>query len=112
MPISPPAHLTSQDPHVLDASSRLMFEAAQKQGITCTILPDNQTILMRHGELEWYSRGSRTSTQSAIGQTIAGNKATAKQFLHAYDIPTAQSVFVEKNDDLTQLTALHWPVVM
>lgn len=112
MPLLPPTILTSQDPNVLDASSRLMYEAAQKLGITCTIMPDNQTVLMKLGSAEWYSRGSRTSTQSAIGQTLASNKATAKQFLQAYTIPTAQSVLVEKTEDLAHLTALQWPVVM
>lgn len=103
---------TPQDPNLLDASSRLMYEAAEKLGITCTIMPDQQTILMQMGDHQWYSRGSRTSTQSAIGQTIASNKATAKQFLHAYQIPTAQSVLVTQGSELAKLSALRWPVVM
>lgn len=89
-----------------------MYEAAGKLGITCTIMPDHQTILMQLDGQQWYSRGSRTSTQSAIGQTIASNKATAKQFLEAYQIPTAQSVFVTQSSELTKLSALQWPVVM
>jgi cyanophycin synthetase len=112
MPISPPSPSTPQDPSTLDASARLMYESAQALGISCTIMPDNQTILMKQGVLQWYSRGSRTSTQSAIGQTIVGNKAIAKKFLHAFQIPTAQSVSVTQPSELTRLTALELPLVM
>jgi len=89
-----------------------MYEAAQALGITCTIMPDHQTILMQQGNLEWYSRGSRTSTQSAIGQTISSNKAIAKQFLQAYQVPTAKSVSITQSSELANLSALQWPLVM
>ncbi len=112
MAIAPPILQTAQDPNTLDASSRLMYEAAQTLGISCTIMPDQQTILMRQGDLVWYSRGSRTSTQSAIGQTIVSNKAIAKQFLQAYQVPTAKSILVTQATELTYLSGLQWPLVM
>ncbi len=102
----------TQDATLLDASSRIMYLAAEELGITRTILPDYQTILMTKNGKNWYTRGSRTSLQSAVGQTIVSNKAIAKKFLQAHQIPTAQAVKITSLVDLEKLQSLNWPLVM
>ncbi len=89
-----------------------MLQAAQSRSIECVIMPDYKTILMTKNNQSWYTRGSRTSFQSAIGQTIANNKAITKQFLTAYNIPTAKAVRVAKSSELEHISQLAWPLVM
>ncbi len=96
----------------LNASSRIIFEEAQKRGIKCTTFGDNETILMEDKNLSWYTRGSRTSLQSSVGFTIADNKALAKRILTHYQLPTAKAVEVKNEEELSQLTELQFPVVM
>jgi cyanophycin synthetase len=110
--LQPPTSLVAQDVNRLDASSRIMYQAAVARDIACTIMPDYQTILMKHANHSWYTRGSRTSFQSAIGQTIVNNKALTKEFLTAYQIPTAKAVKVTRASELSQLDQLQWPLVM
>ena len=110
--LTPPTQLVAQDVNSLDASSRIMYLAAVARGITCTIMPDYQTLLMSHKNQSWYTRGSRTSFQSAIGQTIVNNKALTKEFLTAYQIPTAKAVMVTRATEFSLLDGLRWPLVM
>jgi cyanophycin synthetase len=96
----------------LNASSRIMFEAAQQMGIECTTFGDHETILMKKGEWSWYTRGSRISYQSSVGKTIADLKPLTKKVLQHFHLPTAAFVVVENEADLAQLHSLQFPVVM
>lgn len=96
----------------LNASSRIMYEAAQKLGIACTTFSDHETILMEKGGLRWYVRGSRTSFQSSIGKTIADYKPLTKEILTHFEVPTAKFAVVKTEADLEKLTPLTFPVVV
>jgi cyanophycin synthetase len=96
----------------LNASARIMYEAAQKMGITCTVFNDKQTILMSKSGISWYTRGSRTSLQSSVGKTIADNKSLTKAVLEHFKLPTAKATLVKKSDEIQQLNNLFFPVVM
>jgi cyanophycin synthetase len=96
----------------LNASSRIIFEEAQKLGITCTTFDDNETILMEYHGKTWYTRGSRSSLQSSVGKTIADNKPITKSVLLHFGLPTAQGIVVGSATDLTNLAKLKFPVVM
>ena len=98
---------------VLNASARLLYEEAQRQGITCTTFGDKQTVLMEKDDKRWYTRGSRSSFQSSVGKTIADNKELTKKILHHYQLPTANFVIVKANDVTTeQVSQLSYPVVV
>jgi cyanophycin synthetase len=96
----------------LNASSRIMFEEATSRGISCTTFGDNETIFMQHNGLSWYTRGSRTSSQSSIGFSIADKKALAKRILTHHNLPTAKAIAVKTEEDLNELSSLIFPVVM
>ncbi len=96
----------------LNASSRIMYEEAQKMGITCTTFGDKDTILMEFRGQTWYTRGSRTSAQSSVGKTIADKKNLTKLVLHHFNLPTAKSVRIKGPADLAQLETLTFPLVM
>jgi len=99
-------------PNYLDASSQLLYAAAIERGITCETFPETQVIKMSYQGKSWYTAGSRTSFQSAIGQTIADNKALTKVFLKTAQAPTAESVLVTDENQLMELKKLHFPLVM
>ncbi len=96
----------------LNASSRIMFEEAERRGIECTTFGDRETILMASHGQRWYTRGSRTSLQSSVGKTIADNKDLTKKILHHFQLPTARHIKVSAAEDLSQLSELQFPVVM
>ncbi len=96
----------------LNASSRIMFEEAQKMGISCQTFGDHETVLMKLDNLQWFVRGSRTSAQSSVGKTIADYKPLTKKILTASNLPTAKGIVVRSVDDLDQLKDFHFPVVM
>ncbi len=98
-------------PH-LDASAQFLYEEAMSRGIECKTFPGSQIIAMNYQGKHWYTSGSRTSFQSAIGQTIADDKAITKIFLREVEAPTAQAVTVKTPADLPQLADLTWPLVM
>lgn len=96
----------------LNASSRIMYEEAQKRGITCSIFGDQQTILMEQNGKQWYVRGSRTSFQSSVGKTIADKKDLTKKILHHFNLPTAKHAVVSKSEHFSLLEKLTFPLVM
>lgn len=96
----------------LNASSRIMYQTAQQMGITCTLMGDQDTILMEYQGRQWYTKGSRTSVQSSVGKSIADNKALTKLVLDHFNLPTAKSVAIFSTDDLELLTSLQFPIVM
>jgi len=96
----------------LNASARIMYLEALKRGIECTTFDDKQTILMKKGSSTWYTRGSRTSTQSSVGVTIADNKSLTKKILNYFHLPTATAVEVGTIGDFGQVSQLTFPVVM
>ncbi len=96
----------------LNASSRIMVETAEAMGITCTTLGDKDTVLMEKNGKQWYTRGSRTSLQSSVGKSIADKKNLTKNVLAHFGLPTAKAVTVKTPADLSQLSELHFPVVM
>jgi len=98
-------------PNHLDASSQLLFLEALSRGIDCKTFPGSQVIAMTYQGKSWYTSGSRTSFQSAIGQTIADNKAISKIFLKAAGAPTAKSILIKSSADLPLLNELTFPVV-
>lgn len=102
----------SQKTPQLDMSSLLLWQEAEKRGITCTDFGDRQTILMKSGEKTWYTRGSRTSLQSSVGKSIADNKSLTKKILHHHNLPTAKSVEVGSAQDLDAVSQLTVPLVM
>lgn len=99
-------------PSHLDASAQLLFAEAVSRGISCKAFPGSQVIEMIYQGKHWYTSGSRTSFQSAIGQTIADNKAITKIFLNEAKAPTAKSVTLRSSADLKLVDQLHWPVVL
>lgn len=96
----------------LNASSQLMLAEAEKRGIACDPFDGTQVIQMTYQGKQWYTAGSRSSFQSAIGQTIADNKGLSKVFIRQAGAPTAQSVMVEKEADLPKITTLKFPLVL
>lgn len=96
----------------LEASSRIMAEAAAKRGIECQLLGDRQTILMSKNGHQWYTRGSRTSWQSSVGKTIADYKPLTKLVLSHFQLPTAPFVLIKSEADFDQLSQLQFPVVV
>ena len=96
----------------LNASSRIMYQEAIKEGFTCTLFGDNETILLEKDGKQFYSRGSRTSTQSSVGKTIADYKPLTKKILTHFHLPTAKSQLVKDESDLSLLTELQFPLVM
>lgn len=96
----------------LNASSRIMWEAAQRLGITCTEFGDRETILMEYHNQRWYTRGSRTSFQSSVGKTIADYKPLTKKILQHFQLPTAASVLLKTETDLESVSHLRFPVVL
>jgi cyanophycin synthetase len=96
----------------LNASSRIMYEEAQKMGISCTTFGDKETILMEKDGKQWYTRGSRTSLQSSVGKSIADYKPLTKQILQHFKLPTSNSVLVRSAEDFSQVEQLHFPLVM
>ena len=96
----------------LNASSRILFEEARSRGITCTTFGDNETILMEQNGISWYTRGSRTSSQSSIGFSIADKKALAKRILTHHNLPTAKAIAVKTEEDLSELSSFIFPVVL
>lgn len=98
-------------PSHLDASAQLLFAEAVSRGIDCKTFPGSQIIYMTYQGQSWYTSGSRTSFQSAIGQTIADNKAISKIFLKVAQAPTAKSVLIKNLTDLPLLNQLSFPVV-
>lgn len=99
-------------PEAIEASTRLLYEEAQKRDIDCTFLGDEHTILMSKGGVSWYTRGSRTSLQSSIGKTIADQKLVTKRICQHFGLPTAGFVHVRMEEELEKLSALSFPVVM
>lgn len=97
---------------LLNASARIMYQEALKRNITCTTFDDEQTILMEKNGKSWYTRGSRTSSQSSVGVTIANNKALTKKILNHYQLPTAKAAVVRDLQDLVSINQLHFPLVM
>ncbi len=96
----------------LNASSRILFTAAEALGITCTTFGTDDLILMEKDGKRWYTRGSRTSLQSSVGKTIADQKPLTKQILQHFHLPTARGCTVKTAADLAQLAALTFPLVM
>lgn len=96
----------------LNASSRLLLAEAESRGIVCEPFAETQMIKMSYQGKTWYSAGSRSSFQSAIGQTIADNKGLSKVFLQVAGAPTAQAETVETEADLVKLANLKFPLVM
>lgn len=96
----------------LDMSAHLLYEEAQKRGISCTTFGDSQTILMEKNGKSWYTIGSRTSLQSSVGRTISNQKNLTKKILEHFTIPTAKFIIVKKSEDLEKLELLTFPVVM
>ncbi|MGD9129738.1 MAG: ATP-grasp domain-containing protein [Candidatus Woesebacteria bacterium] len=96
----------------LDASARIMYQEAQKRGIKCTTFGDNNTILMQKNGKHWYTRGSRTSFQSAIGCVIANLKELTKKILTHFDLPTAKYVVVKNSEEIQNIDKLQFPLVM
>lgn len=96
----------------LNASSRIMYAAAQAQGITCTLFGDNDTIHMEKDGKRWYTRGSRTSLQSSVGKTIADYKPLTKSILSHFNLPTARGVVITKEAEMSLLNDLKFPLVM
>lgn len=96
----------------MNASTRIMYEEAQKMGITCTPLGDKETIIMEKSGKKWLTRGSRTSIQSSVGKTIADNKSLTKRMLNHYKLPTATYADVRSAADFNNLDALSFPLVM
>lgn len=96
----------------LNASSRIMYTAAQAQGITCTLFGDNDTIHMQKDGKQWYTRGSRTSLQSSVGKTIADYKPLTKNVLRHFNLPTARGVVVTKEAEIGAVNELTFPLVM
>ncbi len=96
----------------LNASSRIMYQEALKQGFSCTLFGDHETVLLEKDGKQFYSRGSRTSTQSSVGKTIADYKPLTKKVLSHFNLPTAKSQLVKTESDLSLLTELQFPLVM
>jgi len=96
----------------LNASSRIMWETAERLGISCIDFGDRETILMELNGQSWYTRGSRTSFQSSVGKTIADYKPLTKKVLTHFKLPTAASVLIHSEVDLKLMADLHFPVVM
>lgn len=96
----------------LNASSRIMYEEAQKMGISCTLLGDKETIFMDKDGKKWMTRGSRTSLQSSVGKSLADNKNLTKKVLNFFNLPTAKYVFVSSPTHLERLNELNFPIVM
>jgi cyanophycin synthetase len=96
----------------LNASSQLMLAEAEQRGVVCAPFEGTQVINMSYQGKNWYTAGSRSSFQSAIGQTIADNKALSKVFIRQAGAPTAESIMVEKPIDLPKIATLQFPLVM
>jgi cyanophycin synthetase len=96
----------------LDASSRLLVEAAQQRGVTCTFFDHKNLVLMTKGSHSWYTCGSRVSLQSSVGKTIADQKYLTKKILQFNKLPTAPGMVISKAEELVQLESLRFPLVM
>lgn len=96
----------------LDMSAKLLYQAAIKRGIKCTIFDNHQTILMQKDNKFWYTTGSRTSLQSSVGRTIANNKQITKKVFKEFNIPTAKFVIFNEKKSIELLKSLEFPVVV
>lgn len=96
----------------LDASARILNQAALERGVTCTYFDHPNLILMEKDDKQWYTCGSRTSLQSSVGRTIANNKSLSKKVFNHFDLPTAKAVKVKTLADLEQIKNLNFPLVM
>ncbi len=96
----------------LNASSRIMYQEAIKQGYGCTLFEDHETILIEKNGQRFYLRGSRTSLQSSVGKTIADYKPLTKKVLIHFDLPTARGVVIKDENDLSKLHEMQFPLVM
>ena len=94
------------------AASRIMYQEALDRGYECEVLSDNNTILMKHNGLWWYTRGTRTSLQSSVGKTIADDKVLTKDILARVKAPFARYVRVSDKNELERVRELKFPVVM
>lgn len=95
----------------LNISSQLIMDEALKRGIVCTRFNDPNTVLMEKGGAMWYIKGSRTSTQSSIGKSLADFKHLTKYILNHFSIPTAPYVVVKNMNEIEKVTELTFPVV-
>jgi cyanophycin synthetase len=96
---------------ILNASSRILYEEAQRRGITCTTFNDKETILMEKDNKSWYTRGSRTSFLSSVGTTISDLKPLTKAILNHFNLPTAKGVVIRSPEHYSLLEQLQFPVV-
>lgn len=93
------------------ASSRILYDEAQKIGIKCTTFGDDEIIYMEKNGKSWYVRGSRTSLQSSVGKTIADLKPLTKKILLYNKIPTAKGVVIHHVEEIQRLSELTFPLV-
>jgi cyanophycin synthetase len=89
-----------------------MYEEAVREGFTCTLFGDHETVLMEKDGKRFFTRGSRTSLQSSVGKTIADYKPLTKAVLAHYQLPTANFQLVEEEKDLEKISVLHFPLVL
>jgi cyanophycin synthetase len=95
----------------LNISSQLIHDEALKRDIKCTRFNDPNTVLMEKAGKMWYIKGSRTSTQSSIGKSLADFKHLTKYILNHFSIPTAPYVVVKNMSEIEKVTELSFPVV-
>ncbi|MEN8252855.1 MAG: hypothetical protein ABFQ62_00545 [Patescibacteria group bacterium] len=95
----------------LTMTASLMLKAAKKRGIECEIL-DEDTIKMTRGNKWWYTRGSKSSFQSSVGDSIALRKDLSKIVFNHFHIPTARHIVIKNKSDVFLLRKLIFPLVM
>lgn len=95
----------------LSISARLLYQAAIKRGIKCTIFSEH-LLFMEYQNKSWYTCGSRTSLQSSVGKTIADYKHLGKRVLLHHQLPTSKAVIISDPSQLETAKELTFPVVM
>lgn len=105
----------SRAPDTLSITSRLLYYAAIKRGISVTTFDDPHLLRMEYAGHSWYTRGSRSSFQSSVGFTIAGDKYLSKQVLARAGMPVPTARQIERRDKEQRaevLSDLPLPVVV